>query len=101
MAPRAGLDLATVLQAAAKLADTEGWENISLATLAAQLGVRTPTLYHYVKDGLPGLRRELALYGLHELTKQLGRAVMGKAGDDAVIALAEAYRSFSHDHPGL
>lgn len=100
MAPRAGLDLATVVQAAAELADTEGWENISLATLAAQLGVRTPTLYHYV-EGLPGLRKELALYGLHELTKQLGRAVMGKAGDDAVVALAEAYRSFSHDHPGL
>jgi len=100
MAPRAGLDQAAVVQAAAKLADTEGWENISLATLASQLGVRTPTLYHYV-DGLPGLRRELALYGLHELTKQMGRAVMGKAGDDAVIALVEAYRAFAHEHPGL
>jgi AcrR family transcriptional regulator len=100
MAARAGLDQAIVVQAAAKLADTEGWENISLATLATQLGVRTPTLYHYV-EGLPGLRRELALYGLRESTKRLGRAVMGKAGDEAVIALAEAYRAFAHEHPGL
>ena len=100
MAARAGLDQAIVVQAAAKLADTEGWENISLAMLATQLGVRTPTLYHYV-EGLPGLRRELALYGLHESAKRLGRAVMGKAGDEAVIALADAYRAFAHEHPGL
>jgi AcrR family transcriptional regulator len=100
MAPRAGLDQAAVVQAAAKLVDEDGWENISLAPLAARLGVRTPTLYHYV-DGLPGLRRELSRYGLHELTKWLGRAVMGKAGDDAVIALANTYRDFAHEHPGL
>jgi len=100
MAARAGLDKAIVVQAAAKLADQEGLGNISLATLAAQLGVRTPTLYHYV-DGLPGLRRELTLYGLQEAAKRLGRAVMGKAGDEAVIALANAYRDFAHEHPGL
>ncbi len=100
MAARAGLDQAIVVQAAAKLADQEGLEHISLATLAAQLGVRTPTLYHYV-DGLPGLRRELILYGLREAAKRLGRAVMGKAGDEAVIALANAYRDYAHEHPGL
>jgi AcrR family transcriptional regulator len=101
MAARAGLDREMVVQAAAKLADKEGLENISLATLAAQLGVRTPTLYHYIKEGLPGLRRELALYGLRETAKRLGLAVMGKAGDEAVIALAEAYRAFAHERPGL
>ncbi len=81
MAARAGLDHATVVQAAAALADQQGLEAVSLATLAAQLGVRSPTLYHYV-DGLAGLRRELALLGTQELTHRLGRAVMGKAGDE-------------------
>lgn len=100
MGTRAGLDHNVVIQTAAILADTTSLEEVSLATLAAQLGVRTPTLYHYVA-GLPGLRRELALLGLHELNLQLGRAVMGKAGDDAIIALAETYRAFAKEHPGL
>ena len=100
MAPRAGLDRITVVQAAADLADQQGLEAVSLAQLAAQLGVRPPTIYHYV-DGLAGLRRELALLGTHELAQRLGHAVMGQAGDAAVLALAHAYRAFVEEHPGL
>src|SRR6266705_1677878 len=93
MAARAGLDHTTVVQAAATLADQQGLEAISLATLAAQLGVRTPTLYHYV-DGLPGLRRELALLGDRELAARLGRAVMGKAGADALGIVLQALAAY-------
>ena len=100
MATRAGLDRETVVQTAAALADEEGLERLTLAALAERLGVRTPTLYHYVA-GLAGLRRELALAGLYEQTALLGRVVMGKAGDDAVIALAQTLRAFIKEHPGL
>ena len=100
MATRVGLDREMVVRTAAELADNRGLEEVSLATLAARLGVRSPTLYHYV-DGLAGLRRELALLGTRELGQRLGRAVMGKAGDEAVRALASAYRVFVNEHPGL
>ena len=100
MATRAGLDHAAVVRAAAALADEVGLEGLTLATLAEHLGVRAPTLYHYV-NGLAGLRRELALLGLHEMAARLGRAVMGKAGDDAVLALAQSYRVFVKERPGL
>lgn len=100
MATRAGLDQQQVVEAAAQLVDAEGLHALNLATLATKLGVRTPTLYHYVA-GLPGLRRELALLGLREMTGRLGRSVMGKSGEEAVRALAHAYRAFVHEHPGL
>jgi AcrR family transcriptional regulator len=100
MATRAGLDHAAVVRAAAALADEVGLEGLTLATLAEHLGVRTPTLYHYV-DKLAGLRRELALLGLREMAARLGRAVMGKAGDDAILALAQSYRAFVKERPGL
>lgn len=100
MATRAGLDHEMVVRTAAALADQRGLEEVTLAALAEQLGVRTPTLYHYV-DGLAGLKRALALLGLRELGIRLGRAVMGKAGDEAIIALANDYRAFVKEHPGL
>ncbi|HEX2912537.1 MAG TPA: TetR/AcrR family transcriptional regulator [Chloroflexia bacterium] len=100
MATRAGLDQKIVVQAAAELADAGGLHELSLATLAERLGVRTPTLYHYV-GGQAGLRRELALMGCRELAIRMGKAVMGKAGDEAVLALAYAYRAFVNEHPGL
>lgn len=100
MATRAGLDQAAVVRAAAALADEVSLEALTLATLAQHLKVSTPTLYHYV-DGLAGLRRELALLGIRELAARLGRAVMGKAGDDAILALAQSYRAFVKERPGL
>ncbi len=100
MVTRAGLDQKIVVQAAAELADAGGLHEVTLATLAAKLGVRTPTLYHYI-GGLAGLRRELALLGCRELAHHLGQAVMGRAGDEALIALAYAYRAFVNEHPGL
>lgn len=100
MATRAGLDQAAVVRAAAALADEVGLEALTLSTLAEHLGVRAPTLYHYV-DGLAGLRREVALLGIHELAARLGPAVMGRAGDDAILALAQSYRAFVKERPGL
>lgn len=98
--PRAGLDQGRVVQAAAELADQVGLDEVTLARLAAGLGVRAPTLYHYV-DGLTGLRRELALLGDRLMAEQMGRAVMGRAGAEALTALAETYRAFIKEHPGL
>ncbi len=98
--PGASLDQAAVVAAAARLADAEGWDGVTLAALAAHLGIRTPSLYNHV-PGQEGLRRELALLGARELAARLGRAAIGKAGDEAILALAHAYRAFARERPGL
>ena len=51
--------------------------------------------------GLEGLRRELALLGLRLLTARLARATVGKARGEAIRALADAYRAFARERPGL
>lgn len=99
-ANRRGLDRAAVIRAAAELIDTMGLEEVTLTQLASHLNVRLPSLYNHIA-GLPGLRRELALFGTQEIVKRMGRVVMGKAGDDAIITLAHAYRAFIKEHPGL
>jgi AcrR family transcriptional regulator len=89
-----------VVEAAAALADEEGLEGVTLAALAARLGIRTPSLYNHVA-GLEGLRRELAVHGTRELTRALGRSAVGKSGDAAVEAMSAAYRTFVRERPGL
>jgi AcrR family transcriptional regulator len=98
--PRVGLDLSTVLQAAAELADEHGFDEVTLASLAKKLNVRTPSLYNHI-DGLPGLRKKLAVYGLQQLYDKLTHAAVGRSGDDAVRAFAEAYLNFARARPGL
>jgi AcrR family transcriptional regulator len=97
---RAGLDRARVIEAAGDLADESGAGALTLAALAARLGVRSQSLYAHVA-GLDGLRRDLAIEGQYELADRLGTAVMGRAGADALRALAAAYARFAAERPGL
>ncbi|MFI5271552.1 MAG: TetR-like C-terminal domain-containing protein [Ktedonobacterales bacterium] len=100
MAARVGLSKTSIVEVAAALADEVGLDALALAALATRLHVRTPSLFHYVA-GLAGLRREIALLGLREQAVALGEAVMGRAGDEAVRALAAAYRAYVKARPGV
>jgi AcrR family transcriptional regulator len=99
MAKRVGINLDAVVRAAAKIADDEGWDALTLARVAGKLRVRSPSLYNHV-GGLEALRRELKLLVMRELNTALTRATIGKSRDDAVRALAVAYRAFVKRHPG-
>jgi AcrR family transcriptional regulator len=94
------LDKAVVVQAAADLLNCEGVEALSLSRLANQLNIQTPSLYNHI-DGLPGLRRELAVLNARQLGDCLTEAAIGQNGRRAVLALAQAYRDYTHAHPGL
>jgi AcrR family transcriptional regulator len=97
--PRAGLDPETVVAAAARLADAGGLRSLTLARLAADLGVRPPSLYAHVV-GLEDVRRRLAIRGARELAAELQQAAAGRAGTDALTAIAAAYRDYADSHPG-
>jgi AcrR family transcriptional regulator len=97
--PRAGLDTAAVVDRAARLADDEGLESVRLSRLAEVLGVRAPSLYAHVA-GIEDLRRRLGARGAHELADELAHAATGRAGSDALLAVAHAYRAYAREHPG-
>lgn len=95
-----GIDRDKVVAAAGQLADARQLEQLTLAQVAEQLGVKLPSLYNHI-SGLAGLRRELALYGLRQLATEFAIASIGRSGDEAIIALTNAYRSYIHAHPGV
>ena len=97
--PRAGLSTAAVVAAAADIADAEGLDRLTLARVAAAAGVRTPSLYNHV-ESLDDVRRRVALLALRDLADALRDAAVGRAGDDALAATADAYRAYARRHPG-
>lgn len=98
--PRAGLDRGRVTATAAVILDREGPDSLSLARVASELGVKSPSLYNHV-DGLDGLIRSIALEGIRELADVCRTASMGRSGPDALRSLLQAYRSYAADHPGV
>ncbi len=99
MSHRAGLNQASVVEAAVKLIDEEGIEQLSLGRLAERLGVRTPSLYNHVA-GLSGLKHDLALYCLYDLLDRVLHATVGKSRAEAIFVLANAYRAYAGEAPG-
>jgi AcrR family transcriptional regulator len=97
---RRGLDHTKVIEAAAELADTRGFQNVTLAMVASKLGVRSQSLYAHV-DGLEGLRRGLARHGLNLFADAMRDSVMALTGAAALRALCRTSASFAAAHPGL
>lgn len=97
--PRVGLTHDRVVAEAAALADEVGLARLTLAEIAARVGVAQPSLYKHI-GGVESLRRDLAVLGLRELANELRRATAGRARADALHAAAEAYRGYALRRPG-
>jgi AcrR family transcriptional regulator len=100
MGAKAGYSRADVLSAAVSHVNRRGWHQLSMGEVAEHLKIKTPSLYNHV-DGMRGLRRILALHALQLLNDALVRVTVGKSGDAAVRAMAQAHRAFLKAHPGL
>ena len=80
-----GLDHARVVDAAIAIADEDGLEAVTLARVAAALGVRSPSLYNHV-DGRDGLIRGIAARATGELATALESAQALRALDPQRLA---------------
>jgi AcrR family transcriptional regulator len=99
MAPRAGLTAQRLTGAAAELADESGFEAVTASALARRFGVSPASLYAHVRS-LEELRGRVTALALTELADRAAEAIGGRAGKDALVALADAYRSYAREHPG-
>ena len=96
--PRAGLSPAAVVDAALAVVDEHGVDALTLAAVAQRTGVATPSLYKHVA-GLGELRTLIGAWVIDDMADQFTKTVLGRSGDDAVIALMHAYRDYVRRHP--
>lgn len=84
---------------AVELADEVGFDQVTLAAVARRLGVRMSSLYSHVRSS-PDLKTRIALFALAEMADRGETALAGRAGRDALVALADVYRDYARTHPG-
>lgn len=95
--PRCGLSREEVLKAAAELIEESGLDRFSMGELARRLNVKAASLYNHVA-GIDELMDEVGLLAIGRLAQAEGAAIEAKRADEALFALAEAYRSFARSH---
>ncbi|GAA2274066.1 transcriptional regulator [Streptomyces ruber] len=96
---RAGLTPERLAQEGAELADELGFDEVTVSALARRCGVKVPSLYSHVRNS-QDLRTRIALFALEELADLAAAALAGRAGKDALVALADVYRDYAREHPG-
>ncbi|HET9168955.1 MAG TPA: WHG domain-containing protein [Actinospica sp.] len=96
--PRAGLTPAAVTALALAELDESGPEALTLKAVAVRAGVATPSLYKHVQS-VDHLRDLMTVLALDEAAAEIGAAVMGRAGRDALEAFLVAYRGYALRFP--
>jgi AcrR family transcriptional regulator len=96
---RARLNNQTVVDAALQVVDRDGFDALSISSLAADLGVGPSALYTYLQ-GIEDLQYLVAVAATRNLVTAVRHAAVGMAGAGALAAMGEAYRAFSLQHPG-
>ncbi|PWV47259.1 TetR/AcrR family transcriptional regulator [Nocardiopsis sp. L17-MgMaSL7] len=96
---RAGLTPQRLTREGAELADEVGFDQVTVSALARRFDVRVASLYSHVRNS-QDLRTRIALLALEELADRAADALAGRSGKDALVALANVYRDYAHDHPG-
>jgi AcrR family transcriptional regulator len=96
---RAGLTPERLALAGAELADEVGFDQVTVSALARRFDVKVASLYSHVKNS-HDLKARIALVALEELADRGAAALAGRAGKDALTALANVYRDYAREHPG-
>ena len=91
-----------ILDTARAMAEADGWTAVTSRRLADAIGYTQPVLYGHFPGGKAEIMRTVALAGFAELAAATRAAMAGgKAGRQAVAAVADVYLGFAAAHPSL
>ena len=86
-----------IIDAAGRLLERDGTDGLTMRAIAAELGIRAPSLYKHIAD-----KRELEIAVVAAALEQQAEAFERvTASGDPVPAIAAAYRSWALEHPHL
>ena len=95
-----GLTKDRIIHTALAQIEEHGLPAFSLRSLASALEIQVSSLYNHIQ-GQKELLAEVGLRAVHMLAEQEEQAVAGQRQDEALFALADAYRRFAREHTEL
>mgnify|MGYP001288864288 FL=1 len=95
--PRQGLNREAVIAAAIRLIEEKGISKFSLNELAKSLHIKPASLYSHIESS-EALLTDIGVIAVRQMVSSEKEAIEGKTGDEALFALASAYRKFAKEH---
>ena len=95
-----GINKDTIVAKAIEIIERTKTPAISMREIADELGIKTPSLYNHIKS-MNELFIAVSFYAAEELKQIQLASIKGKGREEALFALAAAYRKFAKEHTGL
>ena len=95
--PRQGLNKEAVTDAAVKLIEEKSIAAFSMNELARTLNIKAASLYTHV-ESMDALLTDIGLSAVSKMVENEKSAIADKTQDDALFALAAAYRQYAKEH---
>jgi AcrR family transcriptional regulator len=89
---------AQIVAAARRLLEEEGPEALSMRNVAAEIGIRAPSLYEHVADKR-ALESAIIAAGLNEQNVAFREALAAHPSGDPLTVIAQAWRRWALAHP--
>jgi AcrR family transcriptional regulator len=89
-----------VIDAAVQLIEQNGYERLTISSLAGKLGVKPPSIYNHV-TGIGEVTRRLVNVVLSRMEDAIKTAAVGRSKEAAIRSIATEYRNFALNHPEL
>ena len=97
---RKGLNPEKVIAAAVELVEANGFAKLTLSDLANKLEIKSASVYNHFNN-IEEIQCGVGIYAVKALKQALAEATSGKIRKEAIVALANAYRSFYRERPEL
>lgn len=88
-----GLTMEVIVAAATELVEEKGYNNFSVRELAQKLHVKAASLYNHL-NSIDDVNKEIGLKAVSHMNEYLEQSAEGKEKDEALRALAYAFRSY-------
>lgn len=88
-----GLTMERIAETAMRLVSEKGYNKFSMRELAQELHCKAASLYNHI-ESIDDINRQVGLLASEKMNAVLEEATAGKTRDEALIALAYAYRDF-------
>ena len=97
---RRKVNLDSIDQAALEISRRQGFSTLGLADVARSLGIKPPSLFNHVKN-LDEIKDRVRAFAVADLARALEKSLESKSGDEALLALARAWRAWAKRNDGL
>ena len=98
--PKKGLTRDLIIDTALRMTEEKGPFACSMRELADALDVKAASLYNHI-SGMDDLMSQVGLRAAQLRASAQLEAIRGKTRDEALFALADAYRAFAGEHANL